>query len=48
METWSRLRRAIIAKNFVLKSKKTSLLLRSLLGNSKNYHFWMLVQVIDI
>lgn len=39
METWSRLRRAIIAKNFVLKSKKTSLLLRSLLGNSKKLSF---------
>jgi len=39
METWSRLKRAIITKNFILKSKKISLLLRSLLGNNKKLSF---------
>lgn len=39
METLSRLRRAIITKNFALKSKKISLMLRSILGNSKKISF---------
>ena len=39
METWSRLRRAIITKNFSLKSKKISLLLRSLISNNKKLSF---------
>ena len=39
METWSRLRRAIITKNFLLKSKKISLLLRSFLDGDKKISF---------
>ncbi len=39
METWSRLKRAIITKKFFLRSKKISLLLISLLGKNKKLSF---------
>ena len=35
MKTWSRLKKKIILKNYLPKSKKTALLLRSLLGDDK-------------
>ena len=35
MKTWSRLKKKIISKNYLPKSKKTALLLRSLLGDDK-------------
>ena len=39
MKTWSRLKRAIVSKIFIRKSKKISLLLRSLLGINKKISF---------